>query len=773
MLTSETYITAKDYTQVGLPEGAIARLGKGGINVMKFSPDGTKLAIGTSIGVRLINVEDEKEMVLPTRNVRYFNTFAFSSDGKILASGGIINPGILIWDTETGNMISTISLQDYFYRVSELTFTNENKAIVGLGANRYITKWDINTGKELSQKEVYFTKPIHKFSPDGITFVSGHQENGEIRLWITESGFEGKNFQEKTDLSKVAPLPSFAIQNPDRRKNIAGILTLAYAPNKQTIVSAHNNHCIRIWDISSKTEIYTLLGHKEKINTVVYSSDSKLVASGSFDNTIHIWNLKEGKLKDVFIQQKNSINALAFSPTENELLASGSADGNVHFWDVNTGQQRSIFATGFTQSIRALAFTIDDDILVSAAENGSIQMWDVKKGIEMPFHVNRNYDKTVVAVLTKDASLFASRGADMKIEADGSGISMSISPQRETRLYKLPIATELFSTPHNTSALSISSNSKMIAIGNVDNTVLYDIESKEELHRFDSSHSFERNAIGFSPDNTLIAIGGEQGEINLWDLRTGEKHATLDDPFVSDASVLVFSRDRSTLAARYSGGIRFWDMKTHKQLHTTLAENVKVVDILTFSPDGKLLLTSKWNHDNGSEIQLWDVQAERALYKLTGHYEKIEVMEFSHDGKVLATGGKGGSILLWDWQRIIDKIGEENIGKLTDKESKTHDEKKLYTSKVEDAQAVMKWLVEQEYKLKKIVDKCEIAQGKSRIMMMDSRGDTLRMQNGKFEFSRDGILQINVKDVGMANFTFDEKGNLQYWQSNENDYSSD
>ncbi len=42
---------AQDNTQVGLPEGALARLGKGGISVIKFSPDGTRLAVGTSIGV--------------------------------------------------------------------------------------------------------------------------------------------------------------------------------------------------------------------------------------------------------------------------------------------------------------------------------------------------------------------------------------------------------------------------------------------------------------------------------------------------------------------------------------------------------------------------------------------------------------------------------------------------------------------------------------------------------------------------------------------------
>ena len=131
---------AQDNTQVDLSEYAIARLGKGGINIIKFSPDGTRLAIGTSIGVWIYNVKNESGRALPVGNIRYFNTLVFSTDGKFLAAGGIINAGIQIWDTETDNKISTIKFPDRFHRVSELTFSNGNKAIVGLGANRYITE---------------------------------------------------------------------------------------------------------------------------------------------------------------------------------------------------------------------------------------------------------------------------------------------------------------------------------------------------------------------------------------------------------------------------------------------------------------------------------------------------------------------------------------------------------------------------------------------------------------------------------------------------------
>ena len=125
---------AQDNTQVGLPEDAIARFGKGGINIMRFSPDGTRLAVGTSVGVWLYDVKDKKEIALPVGNVRHFISLAFSTDGKILASCGSLNTSIQLWDTETGTKLLSIALPERFFRVSELVFTKENKTLTGLGS---------------------------------------------------------------------------------------------------------------------------------------------------------------------------------------------------------------------------------------------------------------------------------------------------------------------------------------------------------------------------------------------------------------------------------------------------------------------------------------------------------------------------------------------------------------------------------------------------------------------------------------------------------------
>ena len=101
---------AQDNTKAGLPEGTIARLGKSSINIMRFSPDGTRLAVGTDVGVWLYDVPDRKATPLFTEHAGQVNTLAFSKDEKMLASGGFVNPVIQVWDVETKSKRSTVPL---------------------------------------------------------------------------------------------------------------------------------------------------------------------------------------------------------------------------------------------------------------------------------------------------------------------------------------------------------------------------------------------------------------------------------------------------------------------------------------------------------------------------------------------------------------------------------------------------------------------------------------------------------------------------------------
>ena len=94
---------AQDYITWGLPEGAKARFGKGAINSLKLSPDGTRLAVGSATGIWLYDMNTGAELALLTGHIDSVGPVLFSSDGRTLASGSYGE--IFLWDLETQRIL--------------------------------------------------------------------------------------------------------------------------------------------------------------------------------------------------------------------------------------------------------------------------------------------------------------------------------------------------------------------------------------------------------------------------------------------------------------------------------------------------------------------------------------------------------------------------------------------------------------------------------------------------------------------------------------------
>ena len=153
LLTSAIISTsfAQDNTQLGLPEGAIARLGKGRVTVMQFSSDGAHLAVGTSVGVWLYDVKTGNAKALfpaqprhadnkqyksarlkewNPKTVAYVNILAFSPDNRILAVGESDNGVIQLWDVESGKELLTLPLTMEGDSVSAMAFSVDGKTLI-------------------------------------------------------------------------------------------------------------------------------------------------------------------------------------------------------------------------------------------------------------------------------------------------------------------------------------------------------------------------------------------------------------------------------------------------------------------------------------------------------------------------------------------------------------------------------------------------------------------------------------------------------------------
>ena len=169
---------SQDYTQWNLPEGAKMRLGKGKINEVKFSPNGTRLAVATNIGVWIYDAQNGTEITLlkvqPHGTYRA-NTITFSPDSITLAVcnrnfGGSVE----LWDTNTGERISV--LKQNIGKIIALVFSSDGNILTCaslLGKVQY-HMWEVASGREM----LHFISPqeslrnVLTFSPDTQTVVS-------------------------------------------------------------------------------------------------------------------------------------------------------------------------------------------------------------------------------------------------------------------------------------------------------------------------------------------------------------------------------------------------------------------------------------------------------------------------------------------------------------------------------------------------------------------------------------------------------------------------
>ena len=305
LCVAQTDAEYEPYTQWGLPEGAKARLGKGRITGnVTYSPDGTRLAVASSIGIWLYDVQTGEELDLLTGHTDSVNSVSFSPDGETLASGSW-DYTVRLWDVATGDLILTLTGHTYW--VNSVSFSPDGTTIASGGWVDTIRLWDVETGAHLRTLEGHTLGAIVSFSPDGATLTSESRDT--IRLWDVATGDLIRTLEGHTDY----------------------VNSVSFSPDGVTLASGGSDKTIRLWDVATGDLIRTLEGHTGDVNSVSFSPDGQTLASGGSDKTIRLWDVATGDLIRTLTGHTNDVESVAFSP-DGTTLASGSDDGTILLW---------------------------------------------------------------------------------------------------------------------------------------------------------------------------------------------------------------------------------------------------------------------------------------------------------------------------------------------------------------------------------------------------------------------------------------------------------
>ena len=279
-----------------------------------------------------------------------FDGACFSPDGSVVALGHTSHE-VRLHDTRTGELIGApIAVGGNAWGIM---FSKDSKKLIVTTANGLVQCYSVEDGMQLHETiDVHATIQPAEISSDGTFFVTGSTD-GIVRIFA---------------------LDTFTLMH--EMKHGSEINAVAISPNGREVVSAGEDHVLRVWDVETGVQLRELTGHTNEVMMVTYSPDGEQLLTASLDFTARIWNAKNGSLVHKLSHQGEVLD-IAITP-DGSWIATGSRDRTAVIWNAKNGKP-IINGLLHAQGVRNVQFSPDGTQLLTSSFDG-LRLWDVATG---------------------------------------------------------------------------------------------------------------------------------------------------------------------------------------------------------------------------------------------------------------------------------------------------------------------------------------------------------------------------------------------------------
>ena len=455
---------------------------------LAFSPDSRFIAFDREGAICLWDIKSNVELKREDTGFYEQINFAFSPDGKMLATKNC-NGSVRLW----------------------------NIALESIGEVFWYSEWDDNSPNSLA------------FSPDGRLLAAGDLNNAH--LWDISSE-TAKSMPSKTHKSLVS--------------------AIAFSPNSKFFVSASDRSiCLCYLNSKAPAKIIEA-GHTNPIDSIAISPDGNLLAIGDNCGIIQLWDLASGRnlrlkgSKKPFLRYSSYPENLVFSP-DSKLFAVGRRN-MVRLWNIESGKtiERLEIKTGL-ESIYTIGFDADAELLACCKMGAKLQLWNVRaKQVVQRLNRFKGHQHTInIAAFSPDGKLIATgddnslqvwdiklkkkpKVLDKKIKTwnslafsyDNRLLAIADNIKVELVVVESRYILAVWELEHlqGVKCLCFTPDSQFLAIGSGDSTVrLFEVPSGNVVKVWEG-HSSAVSSLAIAPNGEFLASGSCDGTVRLWQL---------------------------------------------------------------------------------------------------------------------------------------------------------------------------------------------------------------------------------------------------------------